>query len=164
LQLSRAYNHVRDELREVGLLVDGRYLDEIECSTCWVPNRKFWEPSKHGGFFYDEGVDPLNGWAGFRAGTIYVNELAPRSRERGHTLTDIVRHEFGHAWAWRDGPFFRRPWFRDAFGAPYDAPEWEPKREYAAADYVSDYAAGQAKEDFAETFMVFLRDRRELGR
>src|SRR5690606_8536749 len=93
-----------------------------------------------------------------------VNERAPRSRERGYNLTDVIRHEFAHAWAWRDRPFFRRPWFRDAFGAPYDAPACEPKREYEEDQYVTYYAAGQAKEDFADTFAVFLRSRRDLGR
>jgi hypothetical protein len=162
LQLERAYNKIRDELREVGLLVDGRYLDEIDCATHYAPSALV---GGEYGRVYDEGAPWFARLGGFRDGTIYVSGFAPtRPYARGESLVDVIRHEFAHAWAWRDRPLFRRRWFREAFGAPYDAPKWATPDEFDAAHYVSEYATERAKEDFAETFMVFLRDRRSLAR
>lgn len=161
-QLERDYNRVRDELREVGLLVDGHYLDDIECYTHIAPLGFIGRECAR---VYDEAVNLLAGAVGFRPGHIYVFTAAPlNAYVPGETLVDVIRHEFAHSWAWRDRPFFRRPWFRRAFGADYDADPWDEPDDFDSDDYVSEYATGQAKEDFAETFMVFLRDRRSLSK
>lgn len=161
-QLYRAYNKVREELREVGLLVEGRYLDDICCRWHIDPAALF---DRECARVYDDEVPGLYSWFGFEPGTIYVFAAAPlEAYVRGGTLVDVVRHEFGHAWAWRDRPFFRRRWFRDTFGANYEAAPWGEPGDFHPDEYVSEYATCQAKEDFAETFMVFLRDRRSLSR
>lgn len=160
-ELARAYNRVRDELRNVGLLEEGRYLDDIECSAHWEPSALF---DRECARVYDGDVSWLDAWLGFEPGTIYVFAAAPvQSYVPGGNLIDVIRHEFAHAWAWRDRPFFRRRWFRDAFGARYDSDPWAEPDVFDRADYVSEYATTQAKEDFAETFMVYLRDRRKLS-
>lgn len=160
-ELARAYNKVRDELRDVGLLADGRYLDDIECRAHWEPSAIF---DRECARVYDADVSWVGSWLGFEPGTIYVFTAAPvRSHVPGGTLVDVIRHEFAHAWAWRDRPFFRGRWFRDAFGATYHSDPWADSDDFDRADYVSEYATKQAKEDFAETFMVYLRDRRKLS-
>lgn len=100
--LSRAYNHVRNELCALDLLADGRYLDAIECELAALPSRCQ-------GYVYDGDVGGPAALAGFRA---------------------------GEDDAWDEPPAFDP----DAF--------------------VSEYAATAPKEDFAETFMVVLRDGR----
>lgn len=161
-QLTHAYNRVRDELFDAGLLVEGRYLDDIECRPHFAPSALFDEESAR---VYDDSVPWQAALVGFEPGTIYVFAGAPvRAYVPGGTLTDVLRHEFAHAWAWRDKPFFRRRWFKDAFGAGYSAGPWEQADEFDPASYVSPYATTQAKEDFAETFMLYLRVRRNLAK
>ena len=161
-QLARAYNRVRDELRDVGLLVDGSYLDDIECYAHYDPLTFL---GGELGRVYDDGVHPLADWVGFKPGMIYVCAWGRiECHVPGGTLVDVIRHEFAHAWAWRDRPYLRRPWFRTAFGAAYGADAWTDPDESDREAYVSAYAATQAKEDFAETFMVYLRDRKNLAK
>ncbi len=160
-QLYRAYNKARDELRELGLLHDGRYLDAIECYPHYSPLAFLDGECAR---VFDDGVPFVSGALGFEPGHIYVFFAAPLTAYvPGGTLTDVIRHEFGHAWAWLDPSFFRKLWFRETFGAPYHAEPWDlPEHDPDA--YVSEYASGQAKEDFAETFMTLLRCRNSLER
>ena len=161
-KLARAYNKVRDELRGLRLLDDGWYLDDIECMAHWDPSALFVRECAR---VYDDEVSWPGSWVGFKPGTIYVFAAAPvEAYVPGGTLIDVIRHEFAHAWAWRDRPFFRGRWFRDAFGATYHTAPWSNPDDFDATDYVSEYATSQAKEDFAETFMVYLRDRRNLSK
>jgi hypothetical protein len=157
-QVERAYNRVRGELAEVGLLSDGRYLDAVECEQDLIPTF-----SNELGFVFDEGVRDLPRLVGYRPGVIYIPRNSPvRAHVPGDTLLDTMRHEFAHAWAALDPAFFRKRWFRDAFGAGYfDA--WE-RAAFDRADFVSDYACAAPREDFAETFMLYLRARRSLAR
>lgn len=161
-QLQRSYDRVREELCEVGLLEDGHYLDDIWISPHYNP-LAFVDGEY--GHFYDEGVNFWSALVGFEPSTIYIFAGAPiNAYVPGGTLVDVIRHEFGHAWAWRDPAFFRKPWFRQAFGAAYTEERWEEPDEFDPDLYVSEYACQQAKEDFAETFMVYLRHRRNLSR
>ena len=112
----------------------------------------------------------------------------------GGTLTDVIRHEFAHTWHWLEPKFFEREWFRKAFTLEYDDMSvspyelWQTKmtrsrkykkglakrrtektredhlRQHLLKDFVSEYAATAACEDFAETFMMFLRYRNSLSR
>lgn len=154
----RAFDATRRDLHAVGLLDKGRYLDHIRCEQTLLPA---WE--KDLGYVYDEEVGVWSKLRGHRAGVIYLPPNAPvRTNVPGGTLRDTLRHEFGHAWAWYDRDFFERPWFHRAFGAGYfDA--WEPP-PFDRDAFVSEYACTLPKEDFAETFMVYLRMRRSLSR
>jgi hypothetical protein len=121
-------------------------------------------------------------------------DLPHRRYQPGHTLTDTIRHEYAHAWFYLDPGFFRQDWFQRTFGAtysncaptPYQSwhrqlkkdPEFkvrhqrrqsaEAKSQYFQAKllqhFVSEYATTNASEDFAETFMYFLKYRRSLAR
>jgi|GEM_PF-62318 len=178
----RAYNQVREELAEVGLLDEGIYLDEIELKVAVLASMG------EGGYVFDKGAGLLKGF-GFKGGTIYLpSDLPSESRKEGTTLTDIIRHEFGHAWYWLEPDFFARPWFEEAFGIPYDDVETTPrelfdeaiapklqrcksarssdalyKKQYRKA-FASEYASTLACEDFCETFMLLLKYRKSLQR
>lgn len=186
--VNRAYNKVRGELAEVGLLADGVYLDDIELEVALLPS--FGEA----GYVYEQ-----TGWlsrlAGYREGVIYLpRDLPATAFVPGGTLTDTIRHEYAHAWHWMEPEFFERPWYSKAFVIPYNdessspAEEWhwrvERSRKFQTSlnscrndrermalyrkslrdDFVSEYAATLSCEDFAETFMYYLRYRNSIDR
>lgn len=160
-QLERAFATARNDLASVGLLADGLYLDHIEC----VRSPLLSVLSRTVGWVYDGGVTPIYSWVGWEPGVIYIPINAPvRARTPGQTLTDVIRHEFAHAWYWLDAPHVDGAWFRRAFGARYQDTRRFARDEYDADQYVSPYAMTIAKEDFAETFMTYLRCRRSLAR
>lgn len=178
-KLNRAFNTVRDELEEVGLLADDVYLDAIELYVTQLPAF-----GRLSGYVYDERVPFWDRIRGFEGGAIYIPPNSPdRPYAPGLTLTDTVRHEFAHAWAWLDRDFIDQPWFFEAFEGDYDEirpsdkkvadalkkfMDQDPKgpfRTHGFADcFFSSYAMTAVKEDFAETFMCFLKYRRSLER
>ena len=162
-----AFNRVRQELCQIGLLSDGVYLDQIELCISGIPS------IGEAGFVYDSGVPWLEGILGYQEGVIYLPRNIPHSLYKpGGTLTDVIRHEFAHAWAWLDRDFLNGVWFKRAFGRWYDD-EWplgdklfrlfrkHDEREFKKSpyyrDFVSPYAMKAPYEDFAETFMTCLR-------
>lgn len=172
-KINTAYNQVRSELEELGLLYDGVYLDKIELQISRIPSLG------EAGFVYDSGVPWYLGIFGYEAGVIYLPSDTPHDDYvPGGTLADTIRHEFAHAWAWLDREFINRPWFKKTFVRAYDD-EWEigkslyhlfkevpdefEKSPYFL-EYASPYAMSAPYEDFAETFMMCLRYRNSLQR
>lgn len=201
--VNRAWRTARRELEEVGLLYDanldsddledsgddggsGGYLDQIELEIASLPS------IGEAGYVYEE-MSWLPQLCGFRAGVIYLPVDLPREAYvPGHTLTDVIRHEYAHAWHWLDPEFFGRSWFRRAFGGEYEDDDTRPielfedrlaarhrralarcrtdrerdslTRRLFRNDFVSEYASTYFCEDFAETFMVYLRHRNNLDR
>lgn len=157
--IQRAFHRARSDLADVGLLREGKYLDTIECYRAWMPSL-FGEM----GYVYDRGVDYFSRLAGFDEGAIYIAPNAPvERRAHGYTLLDVMRHEFGHAWAWLDPEFLEQDWFEAAFGSPY-GDERRKRPSYTRDDFVTEYATTSPAEDFADTFMFFLKYRRSLQR
>lgn len=173
-----SYNQVRHELYELGLLVDGVYLDQIEL---WVsPLRENWPYARAHGFVYDRGVGLFDRLLGFKDGAIYLaTQSASSSMSSGSTLTDVVRHEYAHAWYWLDPTFVNGPWFTRTFGSSYHSdpnefgeavwesfyrfPEEFSKSGYHQA-YATPYAMCSSYEDFAETFAFLLKNQKSLHR
>lgn len=186
--VSRSYNKVRSELAEVGLLADGVFLDATEVQVTlltslgeagYVIEQGFWGMPALG---LREGVIYLPG------------DLPDLTYVPGGTVTDTIRHEYAHVWHWLDPEFFERTWYQGAFSIPYDDLSIAPldhwlgrmsrSRVYMKAynacrtsaarvslerkakrnEFVSDYAATLSREDFAETFMTYLKYRKSLGR
>ena len=78
-----------------------------------------------------------------------------------HTrLTDILRHEWGHAIADYHPEFIDTRSFRQAFGADYEY--GVPVYEYDRDHHVTPYAATQPCEDFAEVFHHYIRHKGRL--
>jgi hypothetical protein len=157
-EVTKAYNQARDDLIELGLLWRDSKLDKVQCLY--------------------ERVDPVSAVTGRLA---YFNEdKADRNihfpslflpwkwllglRYEKSIPVDILRHEFGHALATlypralSDGGLFV-----EAFGAKY-GPKPAPEIDQAnwEFDCVSEYAADQTREDFAETFMLFVKHKGKL--
>ncbi len=73
----------------------------------------------------------------------------------GYTsLRDVLRHEYAHAVADNHRGLIGSPRFGEAFGASHS---WDFSWEYDPDHHISPYAATAPAEDFAETFMVYLR-------
>ena len=187
-EVNRAWNKVRNELAEVGLLDEGVYLDQIDLAIAFFPSLE------EAGYVY-ESMDWSSALVGYEEGVIYLpSDLPKKAYVPGGTLTDVIRHEYGHAWHWLDAELFDQEWFEKAFGANYEEEdsipyrEWEERigrsrkynkkiestkteagaatvfRKFFLDEFVSDYAATNACEDFAETFMTCLRCRNSLDR
>ena len=155
--LSRAYHKVRMELWKLGVLWAGSKLDEVECH---------FEPFNPSG---------LAGYMGFCEeiedgdGNIHIpmvyNGFDWRLRWTDKdSANDVLRHEFGHALADRyRGALKKGSLFRKAFDGTYgenptratDSGDWED-------DYVSKYATDSTQEDFAETFMFYLKHKGKI--
>jgi hypothetical protein len=155
--LERAFNRVRRELAELGLLTDGIYLDRIDLARSLVPTFRGLM-----GWVYDQETGFWRRLLGFREGVIYIPINAPvGAHTPGGTLVDVIRHEFGHAWEWVDRRFFRDRWFPDAFELHQHD---RRNARHARHHFVSPYAMTSPSEDLAESFMYFLRYRRSLAR
>lgn len=174
-KIETAYNQVRQELCELGLLADGIYLDKIYLVQT---SRLVGYFANADGFVYDEGVDPWMRILMFEEGVIYVpTQLKDSHLNSAYSLTDVVRHEFAHAWYWLDKRFVDGPWFKKAFGRAYASQEctfgsqvWQAfdahpdefKKSGYAKNFVTPYAMTSTYEDFAETFRFYLRNQNSL--
>jgi len=184
-KVNRAWAQVRDELHEVGLLDDGVLLDSIELEVEAIASSNGFV----GAFF--ENPNAGKRLIGYREGVIYLPcDLPTRPFKPGGTLTDIIRHEYAHAWRWMNPKLFRKPWFEETFGASYEAQtpnpflRWVRERTHSkeplliateeqqikqfvfetkegkkqlGQDFATPYAVVSAAEDFADTFMLYLR-------
>ena len=154
-QLDRAALDTQKDLGRAGFWSDGSRLLQTEVYWCQFP--QITAPGALGFFFHE--MDLLHSMLGFEAGHIYIPKwvlLHGPWQQRG-SLRDVVRHEYGHAVAhWYPKLIQEGPRFREAFGGSYAdkhfMDDWE-------SDHVSQYASTRPMEDFAETFMVFLRSR-----
>jgi hypothetical protein len=70
------------------------------------------------------------------------------------SLADVLRLEYGHAIADTHRGLFRSRRFIDAFAAAHND---ESELDYDNESHVTEYAATNVAEDFAETFMTYLR-------
>ena len=168
---------------------DGGYLHQIRLEVAWMPSiygelGYVYEGSTWMSYLsgYEEGVIYL------------PSNRANRAYVPGAGLADVIRHEYAHAWHWLEPDFFETGWFEKAFGRRYDDGTSSPfmdwwnslvcndrfqqayqrartKRDRArlieqerAKEFVSWYAATQPCEDFAETFMTYLRFRNNLDK
>jgi hypothetical protein len=75
------------------------------------------------------------------------------------TLRDVLRHEWAHAIASVHRAAFRSQRFKEAFGGPHG---WDFSWIYDPDHHVSTYASTATSEDFAETFMFYLKHRGRL--
>lgn len=176
-KIEKSYNQVRQELAEIGLLDEGVYLDQIELYTL---NKLTSVLSQALGFVFDAETGLFYKLVGFREGVIYIaTDEKTRILDKSYTITDVIRHEYAHAWYWLDPEFVDGPWFRKAFGQTYiegtrpvSEEDWqyyqsnpdEFKSAGFANDYTTPYAMHSSYEDFAETFRFYIRNRKSLSK
>lgn len=145
--LHRAVAQVRREMRALSLWQD--HLAQVQI--------------RHGWFAVALGYQ----WYGDRSDDRVAGDVViPRfsltrvweriSGQKRTSLVDLVRHELAHAFADLHGGWFRSKVFSKAFGRPHDA---VAPVNYHPEEHLSAYAATSPCEDFAETFMTFVRHR-----
>ena len=107
--------------------------------------------------FFTIGVSFMNKIQGLEEGHIYIPKwvLSQGFNQNRGSLREIIRHEYGHAVAHYYPELIDNSTdFEKVFGAAYYSNEPTGMEEVA---YISAYAASMPMEDFAETFMVFVR-------
>lgn len=155
-EMETKFNKVRKELTGMGLLYDRSALDDVDC---------IYEVLSKDGFAAFVGAMGLyrfisDGDGNIHIPALYFAGLLP-SRYEDRQILDVIRHEFGHALADRYERHFRGSPFRPAFGANYGETKvfkrvsWEDR-------YVTEYATDSTQEDFAETFMLFMKYKGKL--
>lgn len=145
-RLERAIADVWRELQESGLGRQG--LDHVEVYLTLYGNAYGYQHYRNGGHI----KIPMFSLA--RIGDV----LGRRPR---FPLRDLLRHEYAHAVADNHRALIRSRRFRDAFGSPHDS---EIPGDFDPDIYVSEYAATDSSEDFAETTMYFLKHKGRLPR
>nr|AIA11411.1 Uncharacterized protein conserved in bacteria (DUF2248) [uncultured bacterium] len=153
--IDQALTAVIRDLERVGLLTERLYSVEVYRHVIDV----------RGCFgLYVEDCGFLESILGFKPRSIYIPQVSwARVREslqrmgRGRTsLRDVLRHEYGHAFAVEHPNLVRKSKsFQVVFGAAYD--DQVPPCPYDPNVHVSPYAATAPYEDFAETFMLYVK-------
>jgi hypothetical protein len=153
-QLDSALIDVQGEMEELGLWAEDSPLLQVEVFWCALPQVTPWGAL---GFFIHE-ANGLDRFLGYEAGHMYIPKwvLIQGFWQNRGSLRDVLRHEYGHAVAHYFPALIQRSSeFRFTFGGKYFGQQEHVWRE---ADYVSDYAQENPTEDFAETFMFYLRN------
>jgi len=137
-QLKHALDVVQDELIE-------HYFFDYKLSkidVIWIPYSSAY------GFqnFYNEGEIIIPCMSMSKFVELFCNPYV--------SLKDILRHEYAHAFAFTHKRLIKSKEFRNSFGTFHD--DLKTKWIYDSNLFISEYAATNAMEDFAETFMYFL--------
>jgi hypothetical protein len=143
---------VQRELQAIGLWHAESELFNTEVYWCPIPR-----VNNYGVFFH--GTDRLQGMLGYKTGHIYIPGivLANIFWQHMHSVRDVIRHEYAHAFAhYYPKLIIRSKEFESVYGGKYYSSVPSQMEDEA---YVSDYAKTIPMEDFAETFMVFVRRR-----
>jgi len=77
------------------------------------------------------------------------------------SVMDILRHEYGHAYADVNRRRIETKRFEKVFGSPHDV-AYVGGFEYDPSYHITEYAAASTGEDFAEIFWKFLKHKGKL--
>lgn len=154
-QLTSSWNKVRRELWAMDFLVADSPLDEVEY---------FLEPpwtsggirglGKVMGLYY-----PMSMGGG--DGNIHVPAICSAAilGYEPRIMVDVLRHEYGHALEDKYPRYFHGREFKRVFGKEYGT---ERSGDEEADHFVSDYAMESTQEDFAETFIYYMKYKGEI--
>ena len=155
-QVNRAYNKVRNELIEFRVLWDRSKLDEVGLTYLTVA--PIAALAGYMGLY-----DPETKEIEFPSVYLPIASLWKDLGTKANAL-DVIRHEFGHALAdLYPGALKKDGTFRAAFGGSYgEEPAEERGLDGWEERYVSEYATSATQEDFAETFMLFVKHKGKI--
>ena len=155
-EMEDAYNIVRDELVKLGVLWDKSKLDKVEATYLTIA-----PISAVAGYmgFYQPETKTIEFPSMYLPIEALWTSLSPKA-----SAVDVFRHEFGHALAdLYPRALSKGSLFREAFGGTYGPiPAEERGVEGWEGRYVSEYATSATQEDFAETFMLFVKHKGKL--
>jgi hypothetical protein len=145
-RLQSAVDNVRLELDQMGVWNDR--LAVIDVYLTWFGKDYGWQWYRGSGHIEIPAfsVARLNEWI---------------SGDPRWTLRDLLRHEYGHAVADTNRALIRSRRCADAFGTAHDS---EIPNDYSPDEHVTEYAATDACEDFAEVFRFYLKHSGKIPR
>lgn len=154
--VKRTFNKVRMELWYLGVLWDGSKLDGVGCTYLTVAP---WLAVTGTMGQYDPETKEIE----FPSVYLPFEALWKDLGTKANAL-DVIRHEFGHALAdLYPGALKKGGVFRAAFGGSYGGtPAEERGVDGWEERYVSEYATSATQEDFAETFMLFVKHKGKI--
>jgi hypothetical protein len=155
-QLNRAIYDAQNDLYRLGLWYEGSQLTEVEIYLCPLPRLEV-----RGLFYHGE-----NAWsklAGYYEGKMYIPRMsfAHLANTQYDSLRDVIRHEYAHAFAHHYPELIFKTEFSKVFGGSYGYDK--PSKMHSDA-YASEYAKTIPMEDFAETFMIYLKRNGKMPR
>ena len=155
-EMCRADNKVRSELWNFGVLCDGSKLDGVGCTYLTIA--PIAALAGYMGIY-----DPETKEIEFPSVYLPIASLWKDLGTKANAL-DVIRHEFGHALAdLYPGALKKGGTFRAAFGGSYGGtPAEERGVDGWEERYVSEYATSATQEDFAETFMLFVKHKGKI--
>ena len=148
-QTSSAAIAVQRELQALGLWNEDSKLAQVEIY--------FYPWSYNSAGFFVIAPTKFHTALGYSPGHIFIPKYVLLQlfwQDRG-SLRDVLRHEYGHALAYHYEDLIEHSLeFQDVFGGHYYDTETSGMKPEA---YISEYAKTMPMEDFAETFMVYVR-------
>jgi len=109
--------------------------------------------------FFMHGIGKKEYLLGYEKGSIYIPSVVLNTIfwNNTYTLRDVIRHEYAHAFAhYYRRLIMRSAEFKKVFGGAYLSFTQAGMDDYS---YLTEYAKEMPMEDFAETFMVYVRKR-----
>lgn len=151
-QLESAVAHTQAELGELGLWSEKSRLHACQVFWCRLPQLNLRDAL---GFFVSETSRYFPAFLGYAPGHIYIPRWVLWPYQGTHSLRDVIRHEYGHAVAhYYPAMIQRSKRFSETFNGRYSEGH---TFEFDARDCVSPYAMTSPMEDFAETFMLYVK-------
>ena len=149
-QLNAALQSVHKEFSALGIWNPKVKTYQTNVYLCKIPRI-----NSVGFFMHDIGKKEY--LLGYETGNIYIPSVVLDTIfwNNTYTLRDVIRHEYAHAFAhYYRRLIMRSAEFKKVFGGNYLC--FQPSNMVDDA-YVSQYAQCMPMEDFAETFMVYVR-------
>ena len=147
-KVRNAFSKVRCELRKMGLLSEGKPLDQISCRSV----------------VHLSGLVGVMGFYTWGSNVITIPSVFPAALSpylSGRSLINVFRHEFGHALADKYKRYVISAKFKKACGGNAFDTTCIAADHYVD-EYVSNYAQQCPQEDFAETFMLYMKHKGKL--
>lgn len=152
-QTITASNSVQDELYSIGLWYEESRLLEVEVFWCPLPQITMYDALG----FFTHGTSTMDRLLGYESGHIYIPAFVLSHffwQSRG-SLRDVIRHEYAHAFAHHHPMLIiKSKEFESVFGGNYYSEEPSEMEDEA---YLTEYAKTILMEDFAETFMIYVK-------